>query len=412
MTIKRTWTATDACNNVSSALQTIIVRDITPPVLSAPADRTLECPADTRPEATGVATAQDTCGSVSVSHSDEVIDQCGDSMTIKRTWTATDACNNVSSALQTIIVRDITPPVLSAPADRTLECPADTRPDATGVATAQDACGSVSVSHSDEVIDQCGDSMTIKRTWTATDACNNVSSALQTIIVRDITPPVLSAPADRTLECPADTRPDATGVATAQDACGSVSVSHSDEVIDQCGDSMTIKRTWTATDACNNVSSALQTIIVRDITPPVLSAPADRTLECPADTQPDATGVATAQDACGSVTVSHTDTVTTTCGASKVIRRTWTATDSCGNSASGVQTITVRDTTPPALRLPANVSARMPRRHAHECDRCGHRLRRLRLRHCQLQRCGQQQLRSHQDRPAHLDRHRPVRQHL
>ena len=178
--------------------------------------------------------------------------------------------------LARFMVNDAIRPVLSAPADRTLECPADTRPDATGIATAQDACGSVSVSHSDEVIDQCGDSMTIKRTWTATDACNNVSSALQTIIVRDITPPVLSAPADRTLECPADTQPDATGVATAQDTCGSVSVSHSDEVIDQCGDSMTIKRTWTATDACNNVSSALQTIIVRDITPPVLSAPADR----------------------------------------------------------------------------------------------------------------------------------------
>src|SRR5260370_8856771 len=42
----------------------------------------------------------------------------------------------------------------------------------------------------------------------------------------------------------------------------------------------------------------------------------------------------------------------------KIIARTWTATDACGNFASCVQTITVRDITPPSLVIPANVVLR------------------------------------------------------
>ena len=66
----------------------------------------------------------------------------------------------------------------------------------------------------DQVTEQCGQTMTIARTWTATDECDNVASAVQTIVVQDLTPPVLSIPVDVTLDCPADTHPEATGIAT------------------------------------------------------------------------------------------------------------------------------------------------------------------------------------------------------
>src|SRR5206468_2622840 len=119
-------------------------------------------------------------------------------------------------------------------------------------------------------------------------------------------------------------------------------------------------RTWTATDACSNSASCVQTIIVRDITPPSLTCPPDLLLECPADTRTNATGVATATDTCSQVTIAFSDLVTTNCGSTKVIARTWTATDSCSNKTSRVQTIIVRDTTPPAILCPPNLTLECP----------------------------------------------------
>src|SRR5262249_24564707 len=119
----------------------------------------------------------------------------------------------------------------------------------------------------------------------------------------------------------------------------------------KCGGTKVISRTWTATDACGNRANALQTITVRDITPPIITVPASVTLECGASTSPSATGAATAQDGCSSVTVTYSDSVTNLCGGSKIITRTWTATDACGNSANGVQTISVLDRTPPSIWL-------------------------------------------------------------
>src|SRR5579859_7480571 len=110
-----------------------------------------------------------------------------------------------------------------------------------------------------------------------------------------------------------------------------------------------------ATDACGNSASAVQTITVHDTTPPTITAPPSLVLECPADTTTNNTGVAVAQDGCSSVTLSYSDVVSNTCGASSIITRTWTATDACGNSASAVQTITVQDTTPPTLTITSNL---------------------------------------------------------
>src|SRR6185369_12835675 len=108
----------------------------------------------------------------------------------------------------------------------------------------------------------------------------------------------------------------------------------------------------TATDGCGNSAAALQTITVRDITPPSITGPANLTLECPAVTTTNATGVATAQDGCGSVVISYSDVVSNSCAGNRVIARTWTATDLCGNSATALQTITVRDTIKPSLTIP------------------------------------------------------------
>jgi len=173
------------------------------------------------------------------------------------------------------------------------------------------------------------------------------------ITVLDGTPPEISCPNNVTLECPADTSPAATGEATATDECDDAPViTYSDLTSGTCP--KVIERTWTATDAAGNEGSCVQVITVEDTTPPVITCPADVTLECPADTSPAATGEATGSDACGSVIITHSDVSVPGCGNTEVISRTWTATDDCGNSTSCVQTITVVDTTAPLI---SNVDA-------------------------------------------------------
>ena len=358
--ILRTWTATDECGNTNSGVQTITLQDTTKPTIQCPPNRVLDCPANTGTNFTGIATAQDACGQVTIRYSDAVTNQCPGTMAILRTWTATDECGNSSSCVQTITVKDTTKPVLTLPPDRVLQAPADTRTNTTGVATATDTCSPATVSYSDVITVRCGSAKTIARTWTAADECGNVSTGVQTITVEDTTAPTITCPADQTMQCPADTRTNVTGVATASDTAGAVTVSYADTVQNNCGGTKIIKRTWTATDECGNRQSCVQTITVVDTIKPTISIPSDRMLECGASTSPSATGMATAQDGCSSATITYTDSVVSGCGGSKVITRTWTVADACGNSTNGVQMITVRDSTAPTLQLPPNLTLQCP----------------------------------------------------
>ena len=350
--ITRTWTATDECGNEASDSQEITVVDTTPPVITCPADVTLDCDGSTD---TGAATATDNCDdNPEVTYSDT--NPSGDCpQTITRTWTATDNCGNESSCDQLISVDDDTPPVITCPADTTVECDESTDPADTGEATASDDCGEPTVTYSDATTEgTCDQEYTITRTWTATDMCGNSDTCDQVIEVADSTPPTITCPADVTLDCEASTD---TGTATATDNCDDApEVTFSDST--PTGDCpQTITRTWTATDDCGNSASCDQLILVDDNTPPTITCPADVTVECDESTDPADTGEALADDDCSSVTVTYSDSETPgTCDQQYTITRTWTATDMCGNSDSCDQIIEVVDTTPPAITCPADVS--------------------------------------------------------
>src|SRR5260370_8765976 len=80
--------------------------------------------------------------------------------------------------------------------------------------------------------------------------------------------------------------------------------------------------------------------------------PANATVECPGDTSTTANGAPTGADTSSSDTVTLTYPLTIVACLileKKVITRTWTVTDACGNSATQDQTITVKDTTAPTF---------------------------------------------------------------
>jgi len=91
-----------------------------------------------------------------------------------------------------------------------------------------------------------------------------------------------------------------------------------------------------------------QPFLVNDTAPPKINCAGPQTIECPATPSFPAP---TVHDDCDpSPTLTFVDVTTPgTCPESYSVKRTWTATDHCGNSASCSQTITVVDTHAPTL---------------------------------------------------------------
>jgi hypothetical protein len=194
-----------------------IIVDGTDPVVTCPADTTIECDESSAPANTGSATATDNLDAAPViTFGDvETPGACPQEKTITRTWTATDCAGNTHSCNQIITVEDTTDPVITCPGDVTIECSDSSAPANTGSASAIDNCdGAPIITFSDsDVIGGCPQEKTITRTWTATDACGNDTSCDQTITVQDTTAPTFTCPEDVTIECDESTLPDNTGYA-------------------------------------------------------------------------------------------------------------------------------------------------------------------------------------------------------
>jgi len=371
--IRRRWVAVDNCANINACEQIIRVQDTTKPVLTLPANVTLDCHADLSPAGqAGTATATDNCTtSPTVTHSDNTTPgTCLHSYTIFRTWTSADACGNSTSGIQVILVRDVTAPVIQCPADQTIECNASLAPNvntALGKAIAIDNCDPMPIVAFIDAATQVGPCIRdtiVTRTWSALDNCNNASACQQTITKKDTQGPVVSCPANATVECDADTSATALGFATALDNCGTASVPMRSDAITagNCPQEYTIARTWTSLDDCGNVGTCVQTITVDDSTPPVIACPAGVTVQCDDSTDPMATGSATSTDNCDmSPVIDYSDVSTQATVEScpfytYTITRTWSATDACGNSTTCVQILEVVDTEAPTITCPADAT--------------------------------------------------------
>ena len=351
-TLTRTWTATNSCNLTTTGTQIVTVRDATAPVLAnVPRNITMSCDA-TLPTTNGV-TATDNCDAnpLIASNSVRANGTCANNYTITRTWIARDACNNTATAAQVISVQDLNAPMLmNVPMNTTLSCDA-ALPSAT-VVTAMDNCDAAPrVTFADvRANGYCPNSYTLARTWTATDACGNSSTASQVIIVLDLTKPVLAnVPANTTIECNAT--PATPPTVTASDNCDASLlrvVFAEKRANNACG--YTLTRTWTAIDACGNAGTGIQVITAEDRTAPSFgNTPPTVTIDCieKLNTVRDPS-VSDACDPNPRVTVAQSVT-DSTCANRKKIIRLYSAKDICGNTQLFTQTINVFDNVGPVI---------------------------------------------------------------
>ncbi|MEK7413653.1 MAG: hypothetical protein AAB263_10115, partial [Planctomycetota bacterium] len=108
---------------------------------------------------------------------------------------------------------------------------------------------------------------------------------------------------------------------------------------------------WSVSDDCGNSVSVSQIITISDTIPPILAGiPADTTISCSASLPAVPGGISASDNCGGGVSIQFVqDTLGNPDDCTWQVRRTWTATDSCGNSDSEFYLITVTDTTPPTF---------------------------------------------------------------
>src|SRR5690606_41445119 len=120
--VTRTWIPTFPTRRSSDLSQTINVSDNTAPVITVPADATVEC--DEVP-AVGTATATDNCDTdVTVTYIGETRTDgaCTDTYSLTRTWRASSEERRVGKESQTGRVRDNDATESTATADASVDC--------------------------------------------------------------------------------------------------------------------------------------------------------------------------------------------------------------------------------------------------------------------------------------------------
>ncbi len=260
-------------------------------------------------------------------------------------WTFADGSGNTSTATQSVVVDDVTPPVIPVIATATGECSVTV----TAPTTTDNCVGTVTGITSSPLTYSVQGSYTI--VWTFADGNGNTSTATQSIVVDDVTPPVIPVIATATGACSVIV----TAPTTTDNCVGTVTGITSSPLTYSVQGTYTI--VWTFADGNGNTSTATQSVVVDDNTDPTITAPATiladvNTTACSAIIPN--LGMPLTNDNCTVASVTwvavntapsnggvSTNNITFPSGTTIV---TWTATDGAGNTKTAIQTVTVSTT--------------------------------------------------------------------
>jgi large repetitive protein len=416
----RTFVVADVCGNTRQRTQEINVVDNLPPVWdqSMPADETAECDNIPMAPVAGMdLTATDNCDDILIYDFTEnpVPGSCAGQYTLIRTWTVEDQCGFGITHTQTITVVDTQEPVLTGtlPGEDVGNVCVDAAPPAPAgsvvAAEYSDNCGMViaTLVSADTVGTDCG--WTVTYTYSIEDDCGNpAADAMVVYAGSDNEPPVLSGIlpggdqgnlclADAPLAVPANTI-----ASLYMDNCSYAIATLVDSDIIGTDCSWTATFTYSVTDSCGNPApDAVVEFFGGDTEPPtftlpfnvagnagrqcgdefdfsIVGFPANIMDNCADDEADGGSGYSmgnTSWTTPNGYTVSYNDVITDPhpfgeCTLTENglyfrkyrVDRTWTVTDPCGNSTTGLQQINITDQTPPTWDQPMPADATL------ECD--------------------------------------------
>lgn len=275
------------------------------------------------------------------------------------TCTYTDDGDLSDTATATYSIVDTQQPTLDTPGDQTLEATSSAGAEASWAGpTASDNVALASPASCDVASPHTFDLGVHTVNCSATDVAGNTTTGSFTITVTDTTGPSVTAPSDVTEE--------ATSAAGASVTYGAASANdtHDGPLMVTCtpasGSTFAVSNTTvtcSATDSSGNTGSATFQVHVVDTRPPVVDVPDDMTVEATSPAGAPATFSVSATDIVDgntAVTCDHDSGDTFDFGTTTV---TCSSTDAHDNTGTSSFTVTVQDTTPPALGSHGDVVA-------------------------------------------------------
>ncbi|MEL6868441.1 MAG: HYR domain-containing protein [Pseudomonadota bacterium] len=192
-------------------------------------------------------------------------------------------------------------------------------------------------------------------TWSVTDGAGERVSVTQAVTISDTTAPQFGAVSNVQTVTTGTLTPVSLTAPTVTDIVDPSPTMSNNEPANGYPLGMTTV-TWTAIDASGNQSQVSQTVMITEAAagPLTITAPGNVSAEATAPATQISLGNATASGGQGMVNITNDAPAggfpvgTTTVG--------WTATDGAGTTVSDNQRVTIRDTTPPSINAPDNIT--------------------------------------------------------
>ncbi|MFL1013579.1 HYR-like domain-containing protein [Flavisericum labens] len=261
-TITRTYRVSDACGNFTDLTQNIIIHDMIAPTASNPENTVVRdfnsVPA---PDPLIITDEADNCGVPVVTYINEMSNNETCNEIITRTYRITDNCGNYIDVNHVIEIIDNVSPTGNNPTDTIVSCINDIptiNPDVVTVASDNNGDFTVTFLSEETNAQNCND--VIIRTYRITDLCGNYTDVNHNVFIIDDMEPQIDVDLDTEIYLNCAIEPNPPTVSFSDNCTSNVSVTFNEEKTIIDSENYDIKRTWTATDECNNSNSFEQII--------------------------------------------------------------------------------------------------------------------------------------------------------